>query len=81
MSQITVSFKRDWIDNQREKGVRVIRQLEKWVATEEGVTLKSSSGSGFTVELQPAVREKFLDDLAERMKALAASRTHPTPFL
>ena len=69
MSQITVSFKRDWLDEQCEKGVRVIRQLEKWVATEEGVALKSSSGSGFTVELQPAVREKFLDDLAERMKA------------
>ena len=69
MSQITVSFKRDWLDEQREKGVRVIRQLEKWVATEEGVALKSSSGSALTVELQPAVRAKFLDDLAQRMKA------------
>ena len=63
MSQITVSFVREWIDKQRENGVRVIRQLEKWMATEKGIVLKSSSGSGFTVELQPAGREKFLKDL------------------
>ena len=40
MSQIVVTFKKDWIDLQRERGVRVIRQLEKWLATVEGVTLR-----------------------------------------
>ena len=69
MSQITVSFVREWIDKQRENGVRVIRQLEKWVASEEGVSLKSSSGIGLTVEMQPAGREKFLKDLAELLKS------------
>ena len=69
MSLITVSFVREWIDKQRENGVRVIRQLEKWVASEEGVSLKSSSGNGLTVEMQPAGREKFLKDLAELLKS------------
>ena len=69
MSQITVSFVQEWIDTQRKNGVRVIRQLEKWISSEEGVSLKSSSSSGLTVELQPVFREKFLADLAERMTA------------
>ena len=69
MSQITISFAQEWLDEQRENGVRVIRQLEKWVATEDGVALKSSTRCGLTVELAPAAREKFLKDLAERMKA------------
>ena len=68
MSQIVVTFKKDWIDGQREKGVRVIRQLEKWLASVEGVSLKSSSGTRLTVEVQPAGRERFLKGFAEHMK-------------
>ena len=67
MSLMTISFVSEWIDAQRKQGVRVIRQIEKWIATEEGVSLKSSTSNGLTVELQPASREKFLQDLAQRM--------------
>ena len=67
MSQIVVTFKKDWIDQQRAKGVRVIRQLEKWLATVDGVSLKSSSGNGLTVEVQPAGRERFLKGFAAHM--------------
>ena len=68
VSQIVVTFEKDWIDQQREKGVRVIRQLEKWLATVEGVTLKSSSGTGLTVEVQSAGRERFLKGFAEHLR-------------
>ena len=68
MSQIIVMFEKEWIDQQRAKGVRVIRQLEKWLASVKEVTLKSSSGTGLTVEVQPAGRERFLKGFAEHMK-------------
>ena len=68
MSQIVVTFKKDWIDQQRQKGVRVIRQLEKWLASVEGVTLKSSTGNGLTVEVQPVERERFLQGFAAHIK-------------
>ena len=68
MSQITVSFVQEWIDAKRKEGVRVIRQLEKWIAAVmDGVALKSSTGNSLTVELQPADREDFLDGLKEWM--------------
>lgn len=38
MSQITVSFVKDWLDKQRNAGTRVIRELEKWVQAEAGVS-------------------------------------------
>ena len=67
MSKITVSFTQDWIDSRRKEGVRVIRLLEKWIASEEWITLKSSSGNSLTVELQPASREDFLKGLADHL--------------
>ena len=67
MSQIVVTFNKEWVDGQREKGVRVIRQLEKWLASVEGVSLKSSSGTRLTVEVQTAGRERFLKGFAEHM--------------
>ena len=67
MSKITVSFTQDWIDSRRKEGVRVIRLLEKWIASEEWITLKSSSGNTLTVELQPASREDFLKGLADHL--------------
>ena len=68
MSLIIVSFAQEWIDAKRKEGVRVIRQLEKWIAAVmDGVALKSSTGNSLTVELQPADREDFLDGLKEWM--------------
>lgn len=68
MSQIIVKFKKEWIDQQRAKGVRVVRQLEKWLESVDGVSLKSSTGTGLTVEVPPAGRERFLKGFAEHMK-------------
>jgi len=67
MSQITVVFLQEWIDDRRKSGVRVIRQLENWIATREGVQMKTSSGNTLTVELQPSGREEFIKSLAEKM--------------
>ena len=68
MSQIVVTFGREWLDQQRAKGVRVIRQLEKWLSSVKEVALKSSSGNSLTVEVQPSGRERFLEEFAARMK-------------
>ena len=68
MSQIIVTFVKEWVDQQRAKGVRVIRQLEKWLASVKDVSLKSSSGNSLTVEVQKSGRERFLKEFAMHMK-------------
>ena len=68
MSRITVTFERAWLDQCRTAGVRVVRLLEKWVATEADVSLKSSSGNSLTLEMKPASRDGFVQHLAARMK-------------
>ena len=68
MNRVTVSFDPEWLEDQRRNGVRVIRRIEKWIASEEDVSLKSSSATELTVELAPASREKFLDGLAALLK-------------
>ena len=68
MSRITVTFERAWLDQCRTAGVRVVRLLEKWVATESNVSLKSSSGNSLTLEMKPAGRDGFVQHLAARMK-------------
>ena len=68
MSRITVTFERAWLDQCRTAGVRVVRLLEKWVATEADVSLKSSSGNSLTLEMKPAGRDGFVQHLAARMK-------------
>lgn len=70
MSRIVVTFERAWLDQRRTEGVRVVRLLEKWVATEADVTLKSSSGTSLTVEMKPSGREDFIKHLATRMQEL-----------
>lgn len=67
MSKIVVEFEKEWLDHMRKDGVRVIRSLEKWIAGEKDVSLKSSSSNDLTVEMPPTVREKFIDGLADRM--------------
>ena len=70
MSKLTIAFVPEWVTSQREKGVNVVRQLEKWIKTQEEITLKATTSSGLMVELQPALREKFLKDLADQMKTV-----------
>ncbi len=70
MSRITVVFERAWLDQRRSEGVRVVRMLEKWLATEPDVALKSSSGTSLTLEMKPAGREGFVQHLAARMKEI-----------
>ena len=42
MSRLTITFDSKWLDDRRSNGVRVVRQLEKWVASDESVKLVSS---------------------------------------
>ena len=68
MSRITVVFERAWLEQRRAEGVRVVRSLEKWLASESDIALKSSSGTSLTLEMKPTVREGFVRHLAARMK-------------
>ena len=70
MSQLVVFFTPQWLSKQRKKGVNVIRLIEKWIKTKDGILLKGSSDTGVTIELQPASRELFVNDLAEQMKTV-----------
>lgn len=67
MNHLTISFTKEWLSEQRNNGKNVIRLLEKWIANQEGISLKSSSNCTLTVELQAAAREQFLEDLAKLM--------------
>ena len=68
MSRIVVTFEKKWLDRMRQDGVRVIRQLERWIAGESDISLKSSSSDNLTVEMNPPMREMFINALASRMK-------------
>ena len=70
MSRIIVTFERAWLDQRRTEGVRIVRMLEKWVADEADVTLKSSTGTSLTIEMKPSGREDFIKHLAARMQEL-----------
>ena len=65
MNRITISFSRDWLNEQRKKNNRVIRLLEKWIASIGYVTVKSSSAFSLNIELAPADREQFITALTE----------------
>ena len=80
MSRIVVTFERAWLDQRRTAGVRIVRLLEKWVATEADVTLKSSSGTSLTLEMKPAGREVFIKHLAARLQEFGEESpwTHAT---
>ena len=66
--RLTVAFDKDWLDERRHEGVRVIRTIEKWLAGREGVKLVSSSASTVSVEVAEESRQAFSSEL-ERMVA------------
>ena len=74
MSQIVVTFEKTWLDERRSHNVRVIRQLEKWIAQESDVSLKTSSGDSVTADVKAALREDFLKKLAERLKEMGEAK-------
>ena len=59
VSRLTVTFDSAWIDVKRNGGVRVVRQLEKWIARDAAAKLVSSSATSLTVEMKPAHRSDF----------------------
>ena len=74
MSQIVVTFEKAWLDERRSHNVRVIRQLEKWLAQEENVSLKTSTGDSVTVDVKAALREEFVKKLAKRLEEMGETK-------
>ena len=68
MSTLTITFAQEWVSEHNKSGNRIIRILERWIATIDSVMLKSSTANGLTVEMLPAARESFLKELAEKLK-------------
>ena len=67
MSRLTVSFDSKWLDDRRSAGVRVVRQLEKWISRDDAVKLVSSSATSLTVEMKPAHRADFAEALGREL--------------
>ena len=67
MSRLTVTFDSKWLDDRRSNGVRVVRQLEKWVASDESLKLVSSSSTSLTVEMTPTYRADFTQALGREL--------------
>ena len=67
MSRLTITFDSKWLDDRRSNGVRVVRQLEKWVASDESVKLVSSSPTSLTVEMTPTYRGDFAEALRRQL--------------
>lgn len=67
MIQLSIQFQTKWLEEQRARGVRVVRMLEKWLAGREGVRLKQSTPSGMVVELEESRRPTFENDLEGKL--------------
>ena len=67
MSRLTISFESAWLDDRRSSGVRVVRQLEKWISRDDAVKLVSSSATSLTVEMKPAHRAEFAEALGREL--------------
>ena len=67
MSRLTVTFDSSWLESRRNAGVRVVRQLEKWIARDEAAKLVSSSATSLTVEMKPAHRADFTEALGREL--------------
>ena len=67
MSRLTVTFDSAWLDDRRSAGVRVVRQLEKWISRDGAVKLISSSATSLTVEMKPAHRADFAEALGREL--------------
>ena len=67
MSRLTVTFDSAWLDDRRSAGVRVVRQLEKWISRDDAVKLVSSSATSLTVEMKPAHRADFAEALGREL--------------
>ena len=67
VSRLTFTFDSAWLDAKRTAGVRVVRQLEKWVACDAEAKLVSSSATSLTVEMKPAHRSDFTAALGREL--------------
>ena len=67
MSRLTISFESSWLDDRRNNGVRVVRQLEKWISRDDAAKIVSSSATSLTVEMKPAHRADFVEALGREL--------------
>ena len=93
MIDLKVVFDRAWLKAKASEGVRVVRILEKWIAAEGSVKVKSSSGDSVVVEMaesqcrafEKALVKKLADDFnaKEPAKLVSYSETpvHGAPSI
>lgn len=67
ISVLTIDFDEAWLGQLREKGVRVIRSIEKWVLSEKLALLRKSSRTSLVLEVPSAQRSKLTESLAVKL--------------
>ena len=68
VSGLTIVFDKSWLDDQRKKGFRVVRSIEKWVVAEKLATLKKSTDHTLQIVVPAAQRDKLTQALAQKLK-------------
>ncbi len=69
MVSLKIDFDEKWVGAKRAEGVRVVRAIEKWIASDAGLRVKLSSASIVVVELDGERLASFEEDLARKIAA------------
>ncbi|MBQ7190186.1 MAG: AAA family ATPase [Kiritimatiellae bacterium] len=69
MSCLVVTFEKGWLEEERQKGIRVVRDLEKLFSQDARLKVTKSSSGSITVEMKPSDRVAFLETLAAHLQS------------
>ena len=69
MVSLKIDFDEGWVGEKRTEGVRIVRAIEKWIASDAGLHVKSSSASVVVVELEEGRLASFEDALSKKIAA------------
>ena len=67
MISLKIDFDSGWIGAKRTEGVRVVRLIERWIASDKSLHMKSSSTSAVVVELEEGRLAAFKEALAKKV--------------
>lgn len=69
MSSLVITFEKTWLEEERQKGIRVVRDLEKLFSQDTRLKVTKSSQGSITVEMKASDRAAFLETLAQHLRS------------
>ncbi|MBR4170198.1 MAG: AAA family ATPase [Kiritimatiellae bacterium] len=69
MSSLVITFEKGWLEEERQKGIRVVRDLEKLFSQDTRLKVTKSSKESITVEMKASDRAAFLETLAQHLQS------------